>query len=95
MKYIKEEDFPTKAEMTKDLKAAGFTGDSIMKAQVKGHVFNRNRMEVTIKREWAKLNDIDAIIPFKDKHEAEQLVILTDKIKLGKPMLLTDFYGIK
>jgi hypothetical protein len=51
-------------------------------------------MDLTVKREWAKLQGIDAIIPFKNR-EAEQMILINQNVRLGSPRRISEFFGLK
>jgi hypothetical protein len=94
LRVIHESDFPSQKEMVNDLKAAGYTASKITRAMPRGNTFNRNKMELAIKREWAKLQGIDAIVPFKNR-EAEQMIFINQNVRLGSPKRISEFFGLK
>lgn len=77
VKMIHEKDFPSNRDMARFLKSKGFGSRDLELFKPSGEFFNRNPIDIATKRAWMDYKGLNAIVPFKDKNEGEQM-ILTD-----------------
>ena len=93
LKVIKEDEMPSRMSMAADLKAAGMTASRIIgSADKMTNTLGRDKLDVAIKRNWAKLLGVDGILPTVDRREAPQLIIINPNVKLGDPKRVSEFF---
>jgi hypothetical protein len=93
LKVIREADMPSIKEMTNDLKELNVRGKDLETFKPTGDSFNRNPIDIAIKVAWSLVIGADAIIPFKDKVEGEQLIVFKPStVKTGKGKKIEEHY---
>jgi hypothetical protein len=86
LNIINESDFPSKHKMVNDILDSGYTKKDVKNMQP-SNTFNRDPMDIATKRLWAQINGYDAVKPFLDKQEGEQIVIFNlSKISIDDPL---------
>lgn len=90
LNIIKEDNFPSRKIMVKELISNGYNAEKMNNCKPTGDTFNRDPMDIAIKREWAKLNGYDAIEVYLD--EGYQIVVLNyDKLNILSIKTIYDY----
>jgi len=76
IKMIREENMPSIAKMSKDLKSIGYSGADMTKFKPTTGSLRTNPMDIAIKRTWAQENGFNGIIPkIRSADSSEQYIL--------------------